>query len=576
MIDTVVLKIHNLKKHHNFLNKLKVISTDKFYKYRKGVNSLAVKDSIFESSNGELTSVFDENSLNSELTVDADSFKLVNIDTGVVVSDLVQSNPVVSLNVYDGKQWRSGMRGKLYSPSHHYSIDFYVNEGQDYCSIDFSVPKYIYATNVFQFVPHYYTGGFSFAKNKKYGHNVEAAYDRLMSFVNSFFKKMFSGCEIDFHEVELSRIDVCYNQLFETEKDAREYLSHLQEIHKKHIRENSKVRVNPQNGNVMFISQNYSAKIYHKGDDFQMHDRKQILAREKKSRTYIADVEKIQRFADRILRYEVTIRKGMLEYLYFQNIFRAKCDIHQTEKQMFNKVRRKMELNKLTDDQLFNRAKRRGAFRNIQPSDEIYKQLRKEVFPTSGERRFYSEFSRTTNQSLRFMLEAEYNFYFDKHHPHNQSGGTYVHFSRELFLLCVGKLTDFIREFKLQNKVSHVEAINRIRSLNASIDKHRSVSKQFRRRLPKDDPRNGPKIKSSSHMTAILMLMETGKTFDQLCRELQIPKTTKNNIKKKLKRIGFSDKSILPMSITVNHDFEEYHRWTSANMAKCLTFLFGK
>lgn len=72
----------------------------------------------------------------------------------------------------------------------------------------------------------------------------------------------------------------------------------------------------------MYVTKNYSFKVYHKGTEFLKHDYKQLSKRNPLN----LDLGKLQRQADCILRYEMTFRNKMFTYLTNHNYANSKSE----------------------------------------------------------------------------------------------------------------------------------------------------------------------------------------------------------------------------------------------------------
>lgn len=74
---------------------------------------------------------------------------------------------------------------------------------------------------------------------------------------------------------------------------------------------------------LMYKTENYAFKIYHKGEEFEKHDAKELhKARRHKGNDGI-DIMELQNWANRVLRYEVSFRRGMFNYV-FNKLYRIK------------------------------------------------------------------------------------------------------------------------------------------------------------------------------------------------------------------------------------------------------------
>lgn len=215
-----------------------------------------------------------------------------------------------------GRQVEQRYRGHL--PSYHYNIAFSINFASDYIEWNLSIPKFLYRTNVFQFVPHYFDGDYSLV----YGNSIEergkAAYGRLKRFLNAFFKT-HCGDQVDWYDVHIVRVDLCFNMLFKSKSEALDYMKELKKIKKKHSRE-SKVFTDGEYFGLYYVQGDYTFKVYHKGLEFGAagHD-----ASELKRRGVSKDkIQAMQQFADRMVRYEVEFRTGMMDTVFKRKVFR--------------------------------------------------------------------------------------------------------------------------------------------------------------------------------------------------------------------------------------------------------------
>jgi hypothetical protein len=156
---------------------------------------------------------------------------------------------------------------KHQNASNHYTFAYMVNHTANYIEFNFSLPKYIYGSNVLLFVDHISDRNFAFSECWQLEPNFERAADRFQRFINDFFRVEFPLTEIDYRDIEVNRIDVCFNQLFRTKEDALKYLSYQKRKQKKYTREGSNA-MQDWDTSLMYKTGRYSAKIYHKGTMF--------------------------------------------------------------------------------------------------------------------------------------------------------------------------------------------------------------------------------------------------------------------------------------------------------------------
>jgi hypothetical protein len=191
-------------------------------------------------------------------------------------------------------------RSSFHIASSNYNLSYFYNITSDFISFEFAIPKYMYGTNILQFV-------------KYFSQDCNTIYDALYDFVKGFCSKHFLDV-IDLNDIELCRLDLCYNQFFNSRYDALKYLSEQKELLKKFAR-NSKNDFRTYDTSLLYTTKRYSFKIYHKGTEFKKHDKLE-LAKRNPTQHQIAELQEI---SDKILRYEITFRKAQIDYLFEHN-----------------------------------------------------------------------------------------------------------------------------------------------------------------------------------------------------------------------------------------------------------------
>jgi len=195
-----------------------------------------------------------------------------------------------------------GVRSKHYVASSHYSINCFENYERDFIEVNVSVPKYVFGTNVFQFVD----------KPDETPWHVWTKFER---WIRDLFLYLFPGLP-DYSDVEINRIDMCFNQVFRSKEAALKYLSNQKEMQVKWARSERNRFSSYGSTTIQSNTDDYSFKIYHKGTEFMIKDFKELDRRN--PRNY--SLKELSEVADRMLRYEVTFRKGAINYVWKQKV----------------------------------------------------------------------------------------------------------------------------------------------------------------------------------------------------------------------------------------------------------------
>lgn len=196
-------------------------------------------------------------------------------------------------------------RSSINIASSHYSISFFINEQRDFIELNFSIPKLVYTTNVMQFVDQHETG-------------EKHTFNKLLNILSEFFNKYFPF-RPDWEDIEVNRIDICFNQFFLSKGDALRYLNEQKNIAVHYAKSDvngAKTYGTTEVQTVSYVTANYSFKIYHKGTEFKKNDYPKLI----KKNPMGFNLEELRDTADKILRYEMTCRKGHFNYLFKQRL----------------------------------------------------------------------------------------------------------------------------------------------------------------------------------------------------------------------------------------------------------------
>lgn len=254
MIDTIILRIHNISKYPLIYEQF----------YDPSIKKKAVSQALIKPGDEQYI---------------ADNFRNSYIfhDTGRVLP--------------------ATYRRALDLPSSHYSVSYFLKLSPDYLEMNFSIPKYLYGNNVQQFI-------------NVGDQSAKVQFLELIRFINHFFQQHFITPPLP-DDVEINRIDFCYNQFFANKDDALAYMEEQNRLFKKNARSSKNKARYYEGESLLYTTRRYSFKVYHKGKEFKKHDFKEIAKDNKKG----LDLPYLQSQADNILRYELTLRSSMLNYL---------------------------------------------------------------------------------------------------------------------------------------------------------------------------------------------------------------------------------------------------------------------
>ncbi|MEO8933127.1 MAG: phage/plasmid replication protein [Xanthomarina sp.] len=254
MIDTIHLKVHNLSNYDKIYNQ--------FYN-----PEIEKKKSITRAFVDEAT---------------AKTYERVSVP-GIVFHDTSVFLPVIHRNT-------------LLLPSSHYSVSYCINVDRDFIEFNVSIPKFEFGLNVMQFI-------------NLFDQSSAVVYNSLMAFIEKFINEFFIQKPLMI-DVEIFRLDFCYNQLFNSREDSFLYLDHQKKFMSKYSRKES--NNHPIYGtSIYYHTKRYTWKIYHKGSEFLKNDCKEIL---KADNPKNIPIQFFKDEADKMLRYELEYRNQGFNY----------------------------------------------------------------------------------------------------------------------------------------------------------------------------------------------------------------------------------------------------------------------
>ena len=505
MIDTVEFRVHDLKKHLRVAQWL-----DRHY-----------------AKSGKTVSIVEGE---DPFTVE----QKVNFRTRLRYHDTGNEHTVAHFN-----QLRSD----------HYTIAYKIDYIRDFIAFNVSIPKYIYGTNILLYNRPPLDKKYVYAFHSTIAKNLQEAYKRLYRFFNRFFITQFGDIEVDWQDVEVNRIDICYNQMFDSKESAVDYLNHLRKLKKKYAR-NSTNYSRDWKTSIVYKTERYSFKVYHKGTEFAKNDAKKLHEVNESGKGRF-DVDFYQKFADKILRYEMTFRNSQISYLFMNHIFRSDCYIWQAGVKLWKTAKAKKA------DKANYMAYRAG----LEPHEKHAIDYVNSMINRT--KKFYLE---PNAKSERFDLETDesrFSTFPAKKERFNQASL----FSSELFALLAKQFCTILEEFKLSMHQNSHDVLSRLKLHNDAIDKKREQLERMG--YPAGDKLYrgvGRKI-SESKIKMLLRLLET-ETFEEIQESNYFEAKTWYNHRKDLALLGVNQNAQLSLVNRADMDLREYNTQVMYNLHK--------
>lgn len=529
MIDSIVLCIHSLHEYPEIIKRLR--------------------------KTGEGTSYFERENPHKEDLVDPETGEIVDKDSYLRLSEIEFSD--------NGKVWTL-YRNKVKTKSHYY-LGYRVDMKRDLVEFNFSIPKYLYGTNLKQFIPHSNEKFHNFPVDLLYTMEFHQSntFDWLMLFIDKFILEWFEGIEIDKKDIEINRIDIAYNQIFNSKEDALQYLEFQKRIKKSYIRENSNYKAD-WSTSIFLSTERYGAKIYHKGSEYKSKtgERSHHLKVNREQKETIFPVydetdkdenvlkEGLQSFADRILRYEITFRKSYMSYLFKKYLFAKNCPflkaLHKEYKEA-KKVKQKCEreLEKAANGKLLTDRQKQAymtAFINLpEEKKDAYHQYEAILNKRNSFRLEISEEDQKGNSNIEnIYFKAKYNPVI----PLNAL------FSRELLHEMFKIFLGFMEEFELKKLDKYEDNIQKVILYNREVERINSTI---------EDPKQHKKRINETLANQILFYLQYH-TLDEMVQLKLISRRTKYNYLKLLERLEISKNTVISneMDFKSKMDFSYY------------------
>jgi hypothetical protein len=495
MIDTVILRLHNLRKYETLIRRLD-LQRQKGHGYTTETARIR-KEEVSKLRN-------------------------MGFDDSKEIIDILKINRTGEFIV-------KTQVGKQMNRSSHYAFSYFVNWTADYIEFNFSVPKYRFGSNVLMFVEHNVDRDYRFYECSTLKHNLRRVPTLLISFLKHFFNIEFVDV-VSLRDVEVNRIDVCFNQVFKTKADALKYLEYQKRLKKKYAKDEEGV-IREYSTSMMYVTKRYSAKIYHKGSEYKSNDLKEHVKINKEKGSEYFKTDKFQQFADRVLRYELTIRNTYLNYLFKHNLFRKDCTFFKMDYKAFQRISNALQRNERISERI-----------GIMDQEEKERYLAANPFAKidKNDRQTYKYISKILEQRTYFMLETDNDtdlFNSDTvSYPCNRAK-----FSRSLIYLCLKKMVSFIKEFQIKELPDQEK-------ISIQIDTYNRINIQ--------------KIPKASMLQFYDDLIKYG-SFKEVAKYCHYSRATLYRYKNRFKQIGIKETIIKPLdNYTIPEvyvDLKEYH-----------------
>jgi len=168
--------------------------------------------------------------------------------------------------------------GKYRLTSQSSNVTFKINKNKGCITFELSVPKYLFGHNLAQFIPQCKSQSYQQNDLKLHNFKFQARliHKRLIQFFDIFFNDLCHFFKLEqipnLKFTTIDRLDLCFNQYFDSKSDAMAYLKYQQQIAHK-VKNNIK-----QGGRDFATSVSYKTaegnffKIYHKGSEYESKD----------------------------------------------------------------------------------------------------------------------------------------------------------------------------------------------------------------------------------------------------------------------------------------------------------------
>lgn len=187
----------------------------------------------------------------------------------------------------------TALAGRFRLRSSHYHVGYKLMIEKEYADLGFSIPKFIYGHSVAQFLTNPHTGRPRLMSREEQKKNIWNQFVRVLKiFFDRFFGTRTDGTSlVNFDFVQITEIDLCFNQYFESKEFAHEFLNEVQKTQTVSMRK-SKRNVKSYTDSehktgIAVIKSHTYYKQYHKGTSVMKDDIPRILKGNKAKKEHL-------------------------------------------------------------------------------------------------------------------------------------------------------------------------------------------------------------------------------------------------------------------------------------------------
>jgi hypothetical protein len=449
-------------------------------------------------------------------------------------------------------------RTKIHNTATHYFVTCALRK--DHIEFNLSIPKYEYGNNVAQFVLPQNSTKFNMYYHEQFMNQTKIVYKQLMRFIKRFYAENFIDMPLKHSAIEIMRIDICFNQLFDSQNDAMKYLSLIKNRDKKYMKLKSDKFDNFTTG-ISYRGNGYYFKIYHKGSDYEKKDgdkkehirlnrlqgydlgeetermkKEGLTVKEIKEQVFYLDkynvwfdTEYLQDLSNRILRYEVSYSKSYISTLYKQHVFGLGDPKWIMMKKQYKTLNSK--------------SKNGSKMENLEPF----------------EKKFYRSMNSKMRKAHTFLPFVTNEKIIEHANGVALADIEHAHFSYGVFRVIVEHFWKYFRMFQLEEMSTTETVLKMVEESNRKVRKLRQDMDRIG--YTKEEIKNeSGKLYNVNKIRGHMLALEKYKTFDNWEKRENLKKRTIQRYKKELKELGIHEKMVnAKIPFNVSKDLERYY-----------------